>query len=63
MLSECTEPVSVTLWPFVDKALFNAWPILEQSNSLETFPGALLEYIKMEWASRFFTLTEMFTRN
>lgn len=45
MQSERTDTISVTLSLLLDKALFNAWPVSKQSNSLETFPGALLEYI------------------
>lgn len=45
MQSEHTDTISVTLLLLSDKALFNAWPFLKEPNSLETFPGALLEYI------------------
>lgn len=43
--SECTDTISVALLLLLDKALFNAWPFLKQSNPLETFPGTWLEYI------------------
>lgn len=36
---------SVTLSLLLDKALFNAWSVSKQSNSLEIFPRALLECI------------------
>jgi hypothetical protein len=43
--SEHTDTLSVTRSFLLDKASFNACPILKQSNSLENFPETLLESI------------------